>query len=186
MKSSLRKQLKDKLGRLSVQDIQDKSLAISQKLESFLQDSFVSDQKILGAYAPIQQEPLWYLALEREWPAQIILSLPTVQGKRAMSFYPTSLDKLKQVTDVLAQEERAATHIVAAQMLLIPGLAFSLKGARLGRGGGYYDRYLEQNDCYKIGLCYECQLIKEWKVEEHDIRMNMIITEKAIYNIGDN
>ena len=54
---------------------------------------------------------------------------------------------------------------------------------RLGRGGGYYDKSLHKyNNTIKIGFAYSIQKIKMVPTETHDISMDVIITEKAIYN----
>jgi len=63
---------------------------------------------------------------------------------------------------------------------LVPGLAFSLDGVRLGRGGGYYDRLLGLSSGLRVGVCLDCQLTLEIPVQEHDVRMHHIITETRI------
>lgn len=63
---------------------------------------------------------------------------------------------------------------------LIPGLAFSLTGTRLGRGAGYYDRLLAPSTALKIGVCLDCQLISEIPVQKHDVKMHYIVTETRI------
>lgn len=67
-------------------------------------------------------------------------------------------------------------------LALIPGIAFDAKGARIGFGKGYYDRFLSEFKGLKIGLCYNFQVFSDIPVSEHDIKMDMIITEKRIYN----
>ncbi|MEM9348358.1 MAG: 5-formyltetrahydrofolate cyclo-ligase [Planctomycetota bacterium] len=60
---------------------------------------------------------------------------------------------------------------------LVPGLAFQQTGARLGQGGGYYDRYLAQHPAtYKIGLCFNEQLADKLPIGEYDICMDEVIT----------
>jgi 5-formyltetrahydrofolate cyclo-ligase len=63
---------------------------------------------------------------------------------------------------------------------LVPGLAFSPDGARLGRGAGYYDRLLATSSGLRIGVCLDCQLMTEIPVQEHDVKMHHIITETRI------
>lgn len=60
---------------------------------------------------------------------------------------------------------------------LCPGLGFDLKGGRIGRGKGYYDRLLERArpDVVKLGVCFGYQLVQEVVMEEHDVRMNGVI-----------
>lgn len=60
---------------------------------------------------------------------------------------------------------------------IVPGLAFTRGGARLGQGGGYYDRYLADHPAtYKIGVCFNEQIADELPVGEHDIYMDEVVT----------
>ena len=63
---------------------------------------------------------------------------------------------------------------------LLPGLAFSQAGVRLGRGAGYYDRLLETSTALKVGVCLESQLVSEIPAQQHDVKMHHIITEARI------
>ncbi|NDK08602.1 5-formyltetrahydrofolate cyclo-ligase [Candidatus Gracilibacteria bacterium] len=61
---------------------------------------------------------------------------------------------------------------------IVPGLVFSMSGKRVGKGGGYYDKFLsENNDIYKIGVCFGFQIFDEdiVPVEKHDIKMDKVI-----------
>ena len=68
-------------------------------------------------------------------------------------------------------------------MCVCPALCCDMRGYRLGWGGGYYDRYLAKYDCLKAALCYSDSLIPEFEVNDHDIRMELICTEKYIRHI---
>ena len=59
-----------------------------------------------------------------------------------------------------------------------------LRGARMGHGFGYYDKLLEhvRSDAPLVALAFECQLFPEIPTQAHDIFMDKIITEQAIYN----
>ena len=63
-------------------------------------------------------------------------------------------------------------------LIIVPGLAFEKNGIRLGYGKGYYDKFLENKDIYKIGICFSKQMYSAIPSEKHDILMNLIITEK--------
>lgn len=65
---------------------------------------------------------------------------------------------------------------------IIPGIAFTPSGGRLGFGKGYYDKFLSEFKGIKIGICYEFQLLDKLPLSEHDINMDIIITEKRIYS----
>lgn len=68
-------------------------------------------------------------------------------------------------------------------LVMVPGVAFDRRGARMGHGKGYYDKLLEnvRPDTPLIALAFECQLFPEIPVAPHDVYMNKIITEKAVY-----
>lgn len=64
---------------------------------------------------------------------------------------------------------------------VVPGVAFDAEGGRLGRGKGYYDRLLPSLNCIKAAVAFEHQLVEEVPVEEHDVRMDMVITPNNCY-----
>lgn len=67
---------------------------------------------------------------------------------------------------------------------IMPLLAVDEKGNRLGFGKGYYDKFLQDKQCIKIGLCYDFQIIKSIPCMEHDIPLDLIISEKRIIKIS--
>lgn len=60
---------------------------------------------------------------------------------------------------------------------IIPGIAFDTQGHRLGRGRGYYDRFLSglSNTVYKIGVCFPWQIVDAVPVDDNDIPMDIVI-----------
>ena len=63
------------------------------------------------------------------------------------------------------------------ELALVPGLAFSLSGWRLGYGGGYYDRFLaREKPAWTVGLAFGSQ-IHEIEAEPHDVRMDALIVD---------
>ena len=63
-----------------------------------------------------------------------------------------------------------------APIILVPGIAFDPQGHRLGRGKGYYDRFLAAHpDIYKIGVCFDFQKVPEVPVDEFDIPVDLVI-----------
>ena len=77
--------------------------------------------------------------------------------------------------------------MVTPSIIIVPLVAFSLGGYRLGYGGGYYDRYIEKNlenkDLIIIGLGFSFQKYDELPNENHDQKLNWILTEKYLYKV---
>jgi len=68
-------------------------------------------------------------------------------------------------------------------IVVVPLVAFDKKGTRLGYGGGYYDRMLaKMPNCKKIGIAFSFQEMDSIKSEDHDVELDMVITEKKIFN----
>jgi 5-formyltetrahydrofolate cyclo-ligase len=69
-----------------------------------------------------------------------------------------------------------------ADLIVVPGVAFDLKGKRIGYGKGYYDRSLHKLEGRGrlVGLCYDFQVVNEIKAESHDVMMDLIITERRV------
>ena len=72
--------------------------------------------------------------------------------------------------------------VTALDIILVPGLAFTRDGKRLGRGGGYYDRLLAQPDCRaeRIAVAFDVQIVDHINVEFHDQHIHQIITESGL------
>lgn len=65
-------------------------------------------------------------------------------------------------------------------LILVPGCAFTRDGLRMGYGGGYYDRYLPRMNCPTMVLCRSRLVTEDIPVEDHDVLMTYLVTEKGI------
>lgn len=72
-------------------------------------------------------------------------------------------------------------------LIIIPAIAFDYWGHRIGFGNGCYDRFLTNMTAFKLGVGFDFQIIESIPAEEHDIKVDMIITEKRIirYDLDD-
>ena len=63
--------------------------------------------------------------------------------------------------------------------IVVPGVAFTREGARLGRGKGFYDKYLSRKGfrAHTIGVCYPCQVVDTIPSEEHDKMLDEVVWE---------
>ena len=73
--------------------------------------------------------------------------------------------------------------VKSLDIVMVPGVAFTREGARMGHGKGYYDKLLEhaRPDAPLVALAFECQLFPEIPTQSHDVFMDKIITEKGVY-----
>jgi 5-formyltetrahydrofolate cyclo-ligase len=67
-------------------------------------------------------------------------------------------------------------------VVIVPGLAFTPGGQRLGQGGGWYDRFLVgvRGDCETVGVCFREQLVDELPTEPHDVAVDRIVTDSGL------
>lgn len=74
----------------------------------------------------------------------------------------------------------------AVDLLIVPGVAFDKSGGRMGHGFGFYDRLLTSacSDVPKIGLAFECQIVPQVPMEPHDVALDAVVTESAVYPGG--
>jgi 5-formyltetrahydrofolate cyclo-ligase len=103
-----------------------------------------------------------------------------------MTFYiVNSHDKLKSGKYGIAEpEENIADipEITDKTVCIVPGLAFTADGKRLGYGGGYYDRFLSKNRVITVGLTYERCICNQINKENFDIPVDYILTENRLRN----
>lgn len=74
-------------------------------------------------------------------------------------------------------------EIEELDLIMVPGVAFDRRGGRSGHGKGYYDKLLEhaRPDTPLVALAFECQMFDEVPMQDHDVFMDKVITEAAVY-----
>ncbi|MCR2834030.1 5-formyltetrahydrofolate cyclo-ligase [Parerythrobacter lacustris] len=81
-----------------------------------------------------------------------------------------------------AMQPRADTEVVQPDAVIVPLLAFTESGHRLGQGGGHYDRWLEAHGpVTAIGLAWDVQVVDSIPLETHDMRLDGVVTPTRIY-----
>ena len=133
------------------------------------------------AYAAIPPEVDLSPVLEKILTAGKTLVLPRCEQDGVMT--ARRIEDLSQLVPGAfgILEPKPETPVVAAAeiaLILVPGLAFDRFGRRLGRGKGYYDRFLAAFHGKTIGICG--QLVQEIPVEQHDITMDAVAVDRGI------
>ncbi len=76
------------------------------------------------------------------------------------------------------------TSVEDMEMIVVPAVAYDRRGNRVGRGKGYYDRLLANSRARKIGVAYDFQLVDEIESEPHDVRVDVVITDKVMISVA--
>ena len=178
LKSKLRKKI------LKIREKNDKkNIQISfNQIIKILKREKIS-KKIIGGYYPVNFEIDDLKLLEKFEKKNFNISLPIVKKNFKMDFYQWSFsDPLKINKYGIPEPEKK--KIVYPDVLLIPLVAFDKNLNRLGYGGGYYDRLIEElskkKNIIKIGLAFSIQKIDKVPINVYDQKLDYIVTNKYI------
>lgn len=178
-KLELRAQIKLTLARYSKKQLEDKNASVNAKLLALLEK--LDFQSILSYQPHFHGEISLVLP-----PKRFSLFLPRT-GESEMSFHQLSNEEQNSqlesgrfgISEPKIDCLKFSEKLHSPAVILVPGLAFDVQGNRLGRGKGYYDRFLSDNaSLVKIGICYDFQLISDVPTEPHDIKMDYVIDSR--------
>ena len=182
-KHEQRRQLLQTLTSMSDQERQEANQAICAHLVTIA--SVASADTIL-AYLPLEEEvdlscllSVWIEESRTvcvpivEWESQTMhAGLLTTMGRESL---------IERKYGLREPRDPQAIPADSIDVMLVPGLGFDSSGGRLGRGGGYYDRYLERcRSPIVIGVGFDCQLVESVLHEEHDQFMTAVVTPSGI------
>ncbi|MGH7778775.1 MAG: 5-formyltetrahydrofolate cyclo-ligase [Candidatus Binataceae bacterium] len=158
-----------------------------------LASDFYRDAHIALLYASTGNEVSTEALLTDAFASGKIVMLPRYD--RARGRYEAArvdaIDKLVAgafgILEPPADAPAALASDLAGALVCVPGVAFGVMGQRLGRGQGHYDRFLAEfcADAITIGLAYSFQLLERIPEQEFDRRLNLIVTESAVYRAAD-
>ncbi|MCL1991313.1 MAG: 5-formyltetrahydrofolate cyclo-ligase [Defluviitaleaceae bacterium] len=181
-KKTMRCQLKKQLLQQSQQDRQFNSAKIVKRVMSLDEWQHASCIGITIARAfEVETRQL----IKQAWQTNKQVAVPKCRSAtREMDFYLiASFDQLEVVHSGLYEPKTAETVLLEPDeinLLILPGVAFTEQGHRLGFGGGYYDRFLHIYHGNSLALAFECQLQKVVPMEAHDVAVHQIVTEKRL------
>ncbi len=181
MKNRIRKELLEKRNKLSVYELLKKSNEIISKLVSL--EEFKKAEKLL-CYISFDNE-VYTHGLIKEYVGKKKIAVPVVRGNELILSYINDWNDLSTgAYGILEPREIKIALPEDIQVAIIPGIAFDKKGYRIGYGKGYFDRLLPKMNALKIALAFDFQLLDELPREKHDVKMDMIITDKRILRLN--
>lgn len=183
-KKLLRQKLRLRRSQVSSEIRKEKDNLIFQHL---IQDSAVQNADVLLAYASCGEETDTWQFLRWALEHDKKLALPRCGQNQQMRFFLISQieDLQAGAHDILEPVTSQKAVITEKSVCIVPGIAFTQKGERLGQGGGYYDRFLKNYpDLYTIGIAYDFMMEETLPCEAHDFLMKKIITDTEITEVA--
>jgi 5-formyltetrahydrofolate cyclo-ligase len=180
-KARLRKQLLDVRDGLSHDFIRIASSKIQENLRKI--ESY-RNAKSIGAYYSIGSEVYTKDILQEILNAGKELALPKVVKTDLVFKKITDLSELEVSNFSVMEPKERCEDVKKLDVLIIPAIALTRDGFRLGYGFGYYDRYLHGKKSKKIALSYAKQIVKAMPHDIHDVRVDCIVSEdEVIYSM---
>ena len=174
-KKELRKAMKQRNLALSAAERAAASERILRRIERL--EAF-GRARTVALFASLADEPDLSGALRR-WCGARRLAVPRVEGE-TMRFFYYDPAAMRPGAFGIAEPGPSARECPAAEidLVLVPGVAFTAAGDRLGRGRGYYDLDLAHPAvrAAKVGVCYAHQVVDALPTESHDVRMDGVAT----------
>ena len=164
------------------EQIEAMSRTITDKVTAL--PAFKNADRIL-VYADYNHEVVTEYLIKEAWKAGKEVAVPKVVGKDMVFYKLTDFARLEP--GYFGIPEPVSGEIVnwSKALMIMPGVAFDRANHRVGYGGGFYDRYLEKmpEDCEKAILCRESLMCEQIPTEEHDERMDLVISQNGIIRI---
>jgi 5-formyltetrahydrofolate cyclo-ligase len=186
-KSHLRNELKAKLVAMTAQVRSEKSKAACRNL---IETPQFQRSAVVMIYLSLPHEVDTAAAILCAWQYGKTVVVPKVswQQRHMIPVIINSLDTgfATEVGGLRNPIPGAPMPIEEIDLVVAPGLGFDRKGNRIGRGGSYYDRFFASKNlqAVKCGFAFEEQLVEQVPTVEHDIRIDMLITDEEVLHFN--
>ncbi|MGM9570513.1 MAG: 5-formyltetrahydrofolate cyclo-ligase [Phascolarctobacterium sp.] len=184
-KITLRKALRRQRAQLTREQVTAASEAVARQILAC--DAFRKAKSVMG-----------FLAFGKELSVDAVLAAALAMGKTVAvphivsdtSFVPVRLNNMQDfeldrygIRTVRPPLEEVAPP--SLDLVLVPGVAFGKDGSRMGMGAGYYDRFLPQaKQAVTMGVAYACLMQESLLCDEHDVKMQCLVSESGIITLA--
>ena len=172
-KRKIRQAVRAEIAKLSDEEKKSLSAQIFSELDN---SNEVCNASVIALFISLPDEPQTANFIEQLLSKNKRVVVPRIEGEE-MNFYDISEGVSEGAFGIM--EPIATSPILPAEIdvMIVPGVAFTRNGARLGRGKGFYDKYLSHKDfhAYTIGVCYPCQVVENLPTEEHDKQLDLVV-----------
>jgi 5-formyltetrahydrofolate cyclo-ligase len=164
--------------RAAISDRAGRSLRLAEHVVRSLGLTSTGGLRVL-AFVGVGTEPDTTVLIDLLLQENVAVYLPRVIGDdiEAVRYQPGSV--LESGAFGIPAPTGPSVRADQIDVVLVPGLAFTSDGRRLGQGGGFYDRYLPRlrPGCITVGLCFAEQIVAQLPTEAHDQRVSRVITD---------
>lgn len=174
-KKELRKLIRQRKRQFSDSQLQELSFAVT---DSLVAHPRIKEAKVVMAYCSLADEVYTRSLIDKLRVMGKTVVLPVVLDDTRMEvrIYNDANDLKEGAYGISEPAGIRYDEIENIDVAIVPGMAFDKEGHRLGRGKGYYDRFLSQIPyIYKIGVCFGFQLLDNVPSAEYDIIMNEVV-----------
>ncbi len=175
-KNTLRKKMSEARKNIPGEIRRKKSLAITKRL---VESDEYKTCKSVFCYLSYKTEAETDVFIKKALEDGKMVALPYVADKENMYFIEVgSLEGLVKNSYGIYEPAFDKSKIktpTSDSLIIVPGLAFTKDGFRLGYGGGYYDRYLSKYSAKTIGICFEEQLVESLPLSTFDKRLDGVV-----------
>lgn len=171
LKSELRKLVKSCKSHVTMDQMLNESKRVFDFIEQLPQ--FQKAENVLLYYSLPDELPTH--SIVDKWCESKNVFLPRVNGED-LDVVPYSHNLKDDNRFHIGEPQGNPVSADLIDLIIAPAVALDSKGNRLGRGKGFYDRLLSKTRAYTIGVALECQLVDLVPTQEHDIKLDAIVT----------
>lgn len=184
-KNEVRHLIKAHRQKLTDEDVKIQSRLIIDRLKK--SDIYKTSENVF-LYMSYNREVDTYMLLSRCFMDGKKVYAPKVLSKTDMEFYciQDEHDLVSGYMGIMEPSDSCEKANTRDGLFIMPGLAFDYDFHRIGYGGGFYDRYLsEDNTFIKAALAFDFQLLESIPYEEHDLKPDYIVTQTQFIRRGN-
>jgi len=187
MKAQMRKEIQKLLERMTAEEITAKSQSACERL---IPEREFRDAEAVMMYVPMRGEVDTSQLAIACWQQDKTVLIPKVDWEHRHMHVVTC----RSLADEMVKSKYGVPTPVGGEpwpiqqidLVIVPALAYDLHGHRVGHGGGFYDRFLDQPllRARTCGLAFEEQVVEELPVHDHDQSIDMLVTDCRILRFG--
>ena len=181
MKTELRTTLKLRRKNMSEDEVITKSAEICKKL---IGTKEFQNAEIVMVYLSISNEVDTEYIIKSAISSGKTVLVPVTVGNDIIPCILENMENLKKGAFGIKEPEEKREWTEKIDLCVVPGLGFDKNGGRIGFGRGYYDRFLSDKQCKKVGIAYSNQIEKNVFAEDYDVFMDIVITEEEMIYCG--